>query len=752
MRAIPGCLTLIFACHSIAMAQPNCTGTLQAAGGGPLSMLDEALAYDPIRQRLVCHGQNEYGVERILETWEFDGLNWRRAAINPGVPANSIAMVFDPQIGRTLLFGVSPADPTQSETWSWDGEAWIRHFPAQNPRAIRPALVFDETRQRVLLFRGVNSASTWEWDGVNWTQITTATFPGNGSFPSATFDRSQGVTVLQTNIGTWRWDNALTDWVLLRWGSEQAAICFDEATGAVYSHTVPTRRWDWQTRTWESLGDFDREPPGGPMIYAANRGRMVRVGPQSLYGGAATMEYSMVARKWVHCPNTPGYLWQGAAAYDELREEVILFGGATDFSGGTAGTWAFDGHEWRELSPQTAPPERIGAGMAYDALRGRVVLFGGYGSSARLRDTWEWDGTNWLRAGDPVQGPSARQVPQLFFDTVRQRVLLVGGYLPNSRWAEDVWEWDASGHWVPLVPTTAIPARRLHFVYDPIRQHAIAVGTDGTTYRWDSHALSLTRVQHGFVTGGNGFNSPICLTFDTVRGCPVMIVRQLREARAFQWDQTHWICLGVQPAWDSSTIWDSTGAFHTAAATTCCIGGAASLEVRGYYHTWRGPDGPRPASILQGPPSSRVSERCTAVIHYDAVGETPLEFQWQYRGLPIQDGPSGLGGSTYHGTATPTLRIENVGPLDDDGSYSLLVSNLCMNRDASVSHRLFVAPRCPIDSDCSGRFDLPDLASVLTNFGTPGSADWTRGDSDEDGDVDLADVARLLAVFGATCP
>ncbi|MHB8878486.1 MAG: hypothetical protein ACYC8T_32720, partial [Myxococcaceae bacterium] len=41
-------------------------------------------------------------------------------------------------------------------------------------------------------------------------------------------------------------------------------------------------------------------------------------------------------------------------------------------------------------------PARYGHALAYDAARQRVVLFGGL-DSAYLTDTWEWDGTTWVR-------------------------------------------------------------------------------------------------------------------------------------------------------------------------------------------------------------------------------------------------------------------------------------------------------------------------------------------------------------------
>jgi hypothetical protein len=54
---------------------------------------------------------------------------------------------------------------------------------------------------------------------------------------------------------------------------------------------------------------------------------------------------------------------------------------------------------WRQLP---TPPARQGGRIAYDAARRRVVLFGGEVNGTVVGETWEYDGTAWLRAPDTV--------------------------------------------------------------------------------------------------------------------------------------------------------------------------------------------------------------------------------------------------------------------------------------------------------------------------------------------------------------
>ena len=60
--------------------------------------------------------------------------------------------------------------------------------------------------------------------------------------------------------------------------------------------------------------------------------------------------------------------------------------------------------------------------------------------------------------------------------------------------------------------------------------------------------------------------------------------------------------------------------------------------------------------------------------------------------------------------------------------------------------------QCDGDLDGDGDIDLPDLAQLLSNYGTTSGACYADGDIDLDGDVDLSDLSALLAVYGTTCP
>ena len=61
--------------------------------------------------------------------------------------------------------------------------------------------------------------------------------------------------------------------------------------------------------------------------------------------------------------------------------------------------------DWIKRNAEGPPSPRTGAAMVYDIARGVTVLFGGSGDHGNLNDTWEWDGTEWIRHSPPNSPP-----------------------------------------------------------------------------------------------------------------------------------------------------------------------------------------------------------------------------------------------------------------------------------------------------------------------------------------------------------
>lgn len=175
--------------------------------------------------------------------------------------------------------------------------------------------------------------------------------------------------------------------------------------------------------------------------------------------------------------NNPGPLQNAAAAFHVVGGQTVLFGGSPALNT----TWLFDGVNWSAASSATTPPGRRNAAMAYDMIRGRTVLFGGQGATARLNDTWEWDGSSWSQVVTTVT-PPVRMSHSMAFDALRGRVVMFGGTgNPNApATLRDTWEYDGA-NWVQVTTANApTEAEGTAMCYD--LQRGLCVLYGGTSF------------------------------------------------------------------------------------------------------------------------------------------------------------------------------------------------------------------------------------------------------------------------------
>ena len=151
-------------------------------------------------------------------------------------------------------------------------------------------------------------------------------------------------------------------------------------------------------------------------------------------------------------------LSDGVAAYDPVRQELVLFGHRIDVAA-PAETWLFDGKTWRQASTPTVPSPRTEASMAWDTRTGKVVLFGGINTrtGAELGDTWVWSGSSWAQLTPPGPVPAPRYNAALTEKTGRAGLLLAGGVGATAA-LNDTWSF-VDGAWHAL-PATFLPIGR----------------------------------------------------------------------------------------------------------------------------------------------------------------------------------------------------------------------------------------------------------------------------------------------------
>jgi len=158
------------------------------AGTKPSARTAVAMAFESSRNRTILFGGSAAGV-RQQDTWGWSGAAWTQLAVG-GPPARSEhALAYDPVRDRVVLFGgTNAAGAALADTWEWNGatNAWTNVTPASGnpPARAGHTLAYDAARGRVLLVGGAGGGTTyvdvWEWSGSGWRDVTP---PGAG--PSA---------------------------------------------------------------------------------------------------------------------------------------------------------------------------------------------------------------------------------------------------------------------------------------------------------------------------------------------------------------------------------------------------------------------------------------------------------------------------------------------------------------------------------------------------------------------------------------
>lgn len=286
-------------------------------------------------------------------------------------PRTGAHMVFDPTLGKLVMFGGTSGDEFPNDLWSWDGKVWRAILPANPPKPPgrdEPNLAYDVARSRLVMFRGrrkmpgessILRGDVWEWDGKNWSEIPTSPHPILHA--AAVYDPVAKRVVKSSGIDADGISKKLTQWNGASWQEVDQAgpaslvaasvatngdLLFVVCQSGRSSDQVPTLTWRWNGRAW-SRGE------AGPPITSLQASASAPDGAIFIY---QTQEW--LDRPILHV-RSPAGVWNSNALPHQ-------------------------------------PPGRIGAAAGYDPLRKRFVIFGGYAKGGQLLgDTWEFDGAKW---------------------------------------------------------------------------------------------------------------------------------------------------------------------------------------------------------------------------------------------------------------------------------------------------------------------------------------------------------------------
>jgi hypothetical protein len=178
----------------------------------PPTRTGHAMAYDAARQCVVLFGGTYFvpmqGPAYRTDTWTWNGINWVQQAPAAAPSGRSgHAMAYDPVRQRVVLFGGGILGSTFDDTWEWDGSNWIALAPAVRPSQRQAhSMVFDPQQGAVVLFGGRGTLAsqmfgdTWHWNGTTWTQMVTTSTPPARASASIAIDPATSQVLLHGGI------------------------------------------------------------------------------------------------------------------------------------------------------------------------------------------------------------------------------------------------------------------------------------------------------------------------------------------------------------------------------------------------------------------------------------------------------------------------------------------------------------------------------------------------------------------------
>jgi hypothetical protein len=227
-----------------------------------------SLVFDPDASSFVAFGGSNESADALGDTWTFDGTTWTRVATSGPPPRHNASMAYDPTLHEIILFGGYTAQSTPlGDTWVWKPTTgWTELSPSPAPPArFGGSMVFDPQVGKLLLFAGETANGiqndAWTFDGSSWQQLALPASPPSRIFQSMTYDSSQNAVVMWGGLGahadfgdTWLFADSRWTMLSLPPGGPKpgaaASMAYDPAThqsvllgGGTVSGSVTAQEW-----------------------------------------------------------------------------------------------------------------------------------------------------------------------------------------------------------------------------------------------------------------------------------------------------------------------------------------------------------------------------------------------------------------------------------------------------------------------------------------------------------------------------
>lgn len=310
-------------------------------------------------------------------------------------------------------------------------------------------------------------------------------------------------------------------------------------------------------------------------------------------------------------PRRPSARMQARMFFDPTSRKVVLVGGETS-SGALSDTWLWDGSAWIERPADGPSPP------ASTASDGPPLFLDGTGATLlwTSRGAWLWDGKRWTRGpSDPE--PSSRRGPALTYDADRRRVVLFGGTdAATGASLDDTWVFDGRV-WSRLAGTMPPARTGALLAHDRVRKRTVLFG--GEPLRTDTWTLDATGWRSEAPASSPPARTDARFFFDPRSGQAVLFGGRAGAAYlsdSWVWDGT-WRERTTSAMGSASAL--SVVARHAARDRVVLLGGrdATTLDARTW--TWEG-DGWASIDPEPTPPARSLAH----AVHDPARGEVLL--------------------------------------------------------------------------------------------------------------------------------
>lgn len=505
--------------------------SVTTAGTVPSVRFGHSAAYNPTSNRMIIFGGGTgFPGPCANDLWVLTNPNsvggtptWTKLSPTGTLPPvrEGHASVYDAATNTMIVFGGTDcAGNYYNDVWilsNADGSVATPKWTQSKPVGTGPAArsqstaIYDSTNRVMTVFGGAGAAKAvfndvWTLANVNgtptWTQLApTGTAPNPRSGHTAVYDSANNRMIIHGGVaGSTAVQN--DTWIL------------SDANGVGASPA------------WTQLSPTDSAPyrASHTAIYDPTSSEMVIFGGDSQLPKTFTDDHVFVLTKanglqsgatWSQ--DGPAPRTHQSAVYDEVTDQLIVFGGQTS---GTAGAlndvWSAPSivasgqvsqvpTNWVQVLPSgTAPAARFGHSGLYDPGSNRMIIFGGATSSTScLNDLWILDDANsahgtpdWISLTASGTLPAARMNQAAVYDPAQNTLILFGGTNCSSGYLSDVWVLsNANGEggtpaWTQLSPSGAPPVARenSNAIYDAVNNvltiYAGDIGGSGFTDAW----------------------------------------------------------------------------------------------------------------------------------------------------------------------------------------------------------------------------------------------------------------------------